>query len=57
MEEQKKSGIITCPNPLALSGATDMGMSAIHGIAEESIKKESTIDYPVSEGLCPDIWD
>ena len=55
--ESKKSGIVVCPNPLAMSGAGDMGMSAIHGIAEESIKKESTIDYPVSEGLCLDVWD
>ena len=55
-EKNKKPGIVSCPNPLALSGSTDMGMSAIHGVAE-SIKKESTIDYPVSEGLCPDVWD
>ena len=30
---------------------------AIHGGVMESIKKESSIDYPVSEGLCPEIWD
>lgn len=36
---------------------------AIHGGVVESlqdkasIKKESSIDYPVSEGLCPEIWD
>ena len=30
---------------------------AIHGGVVESIKKESSIDYPVSEGLCPAIWD
>ena len=30
---------------------------AIHGGVIESIKKESSIDYPVSEGLCPEIWD
>ena len=24
---------------------------------ESSVKKESSIDYPVSEGLCPEIWD
>ena len=24
---------------------------------ESTIKKESSIDYPVSEGLCPEIWD
>ena len=29
----------------------------IHGGVIESIKKESSIDYPVSEGLCPEIWD
>ena len=32
---------------------------AIHGgsLVGETIKKESSIDYPVSEGLCPEIWD
>ena len=24
---------------------------------EDSLKKESSIDYPVSEGLCPEIWN
>ena len=24
---------------------------------ESTVKKESSIDYPVSEGLCPEIWD
>ena len=49
-----------------LSGAGTLMPDAIHGdgimggtpasgtpVSEESLKKESTIDYPVSEGLCP----
>lgn len=52
-----------------LSGAGTLMPDAIHGVGvgggsclagagvAESIKKESTIDYPVSEGLCPEIWD
>ena len=33
--------------------------SGIHGavMEEDSLKKESSIDYPVSEGLCPEIWN
>ena len=26
-------------------------------VDESTISKESSIDYPVSEGLCPDIWN
>ena len=26
-------------------------------VDESTMKKESSIDYPVSEGLCPEIWD
>ena len=52
-----------------LSGAGTLMPDAIHGVSvggggliagagvSESIKKESTIDYPVSEGLCPEVWD
>lgn len=52
-----------------LSGAGTLMPDAIHGVSvggagliagagvAESIKKESTIDYPVSEGLCPEVWD
>lgn len=53
-----------------LSGAGTLMPDAIHGTGvvsgggclagggvAESIKKESTIDYPVSEGLCPEVWD
>lgn len=57
MEDTKKSGILVCPNPLATSGSTDMGMGDIHGAVAESIKKESTIDYPASYSLCPEVWD
>lgn len=52
-----------CPNPLATStggmsaDAGNLMPSAIHGGVVESMKKESSIDYPVSEGLCPEIWD
>ena len=63
-DDKKKDGkILICPNPLAT--ATD-GLSAdggnlmppaIHGGVSESIKKESSIDFPASEGLCPEIWD
>jgi len=60
-EEKRKSGMVACPNPLALSGSFDMGMCAVHGAVMEGsstpLKKESSIDYPVSEGLCPEIWD
>ena len=41
----------------------DMKMLKRHCLEEytktvsESLKKESSIDYPVSEGLCPEIWD
>lgn len=62
-DDKKKSGkIMICQNPLATATG---GMSAdsgnlmppaIHGISE-SIKKESSIDFPASEGLCPEIWD
>lgn len=52
-----------------LSGAGTLMPDAIHGVSvggggllagagvAESIKKESTIDFPVSEGLCPEVWD
>ena len=52
-----------------LSGAGTLMPDAIHGVSvggggliagggvAESIKKESTIDFPVSEGLCQEVWD
>ena len=65
MEKKKQSNgqILMCPNPLATStggmsaDAGNLMPSAIHGGVVESMKKESSIDYPVSEGLCPEIWD
>ena len=63
-KKKKDQGILICPNPVAMANGglsatpTSPMPPAIHGgIAEESIKKESTIDYPVSEGLCPEVWD
>ena len=62
-KKKKDDKILICPNPLATSTggmAADAGNlmpPAIHGGVMESIKKESSIDYPVSEGLCPEIWD
>lgn len=52
-------------NPLVMAtggmsgGCGDPMPPAIHGgsLVGETIKKESSIDYPVSEGLCPEIWD
>ena len=49
-------------NPLLLNGAQqdatgDLMPSGIHGVVQEDVEKESSIDYPVSEGLCPDIWN
>ena len=46
-------------NPLLLNGAQqdatgDLMPSGIHGVVQEDVEKESSIDYPVSEGLCPD---
>lgn len=44
--------------PDAIHGTGVVGGGAIAGAGvAESIKKESTIDYPVSEGLCPEVWD
>ena len=57
MENRKKSGILVCPNPLAMKGSTELGMGDIHGALAESIKKESSIDYPASSSLCPEVWD
>ena len=58
---KKKSGVLVCPNPIAMGGGTSCGLEAVHGVgvgvAAESIKKESTIDYPVSETLCSEVWD
>ena len=63
-DDKKKDGkILICPNPLATStggmsaDAGNLMPPAIHGGISESIKKESSIDFPVSEGLCPEIWD
>ena len=63
-KNKKKNQLLVSPNPIAmasagLSGAGTLMPDAIHGvgIAGESIKKESSIDYPASEGLCEDIWD
>lgn len=68
-KNKKKCGLLVSPNPMAmasagLSGAGTLMPDAIHGTGivggggvAESIKKESTIDYPVSEGLCPEVWD
>ena len=64
-EKKKSSGILVCPNPLATStggmsaDSANLMPPAIHGVVEsgEDVKKESSIDYPVSEGLCPEIWD
>ena len=49
-------------NPLLLNGAQqdapgDLMPSGIHGVVQEDVEKESSIDYTVSEGLCPDIWN
>ncbi len=61
-KKKPRKGIMTCPNPLALAPASAVSATptspmphAIHGpgVAVESLKKESSIDYPVSEGLCP----
>lgn len=68
-KKKKNDKILICPNPLATStggmsaDAGNLMPPAIHGgVVEslqdkESIKKESSIDYPVSDGLCPEIWD
>ena len=37
--------------------ANDDGDEEVQEFNESSVKKESSIDYPVSEGLCPEIWD
>ena len=65
-KNKKKSKLLISPNPIAmasagLSGSGTLMPDAIHGVgimggtpvSEESLKKESSIDYPVSEGLCP----
>ena len=70
MGNKKKQSIVGTVNPLVMAtggmsgGCGDPMPSAIHGgslvgetIKNDSLKKESSIDYPVSEGLCPDIWD
>ena len=62
-KNKKKCPLLVSPNPIAMASAglsatpTSVMPPAIHGVAAESIKKESTIDYPVSEGLCPEVWD
>ena len=69
-KNKKKSQLLVSPNPIAMasagmSGAGTLMPDAIHGVGiagesikkDDSLKKESSIDYPVSEGLCPEIWD
>lgn len=63
-KKREASSIVVPVNPLATatSGLTpDAGNlmpPAIHGLAcEDSVKSESSVDFPVSEGLCPDVWD
>ena len=62
-KNKKKCPLLVSPNPIAMASAglsatpTSVMPPAIHGVAAESIKKESTIDYPVSEGLCPEVWN
>ena len=65
MEDKKKNpGVLVCPNPIATADTSSLSASqsslmppAIHGAVGESMKKESTIDYPASSTLCPDVWD
>ena len=59
---QKRKNLVQSANPLLLNGAKqdatgDLMPSGIHGVVQEDVEKESSIDYPVSEGLCPDIWN
>ena len=59
---QKRKNLVQSVNPLLLNGAKqdatgDLMPSGIHGVVQEDVEKESSIDYPVSEGLCPDIWN
>lgn len=65
-ERRKNTGIVVPVNPLVTAPASSMSAgsgdcmpSGIHGavMEEDSLKKESSIDYPVSEGLCPEIWN
>lgn len=63
-EMKRKPGIMVCPNTIGMSsdcGGSPMP-SCIHGgdigMNEDSnVKKESSIDFPISNGLCPEIWD
>ena len=59
MEDKKKDNkLLVCPNPLAIAPGGDMGMGDVHGLAlEQTIQKESSIDYPVSSTLCSEVWD
>ena len=70
---RKDDGIVVPVNPIAMAtggleaGAGELMPSAIHGGMCESddgvvekgsfVKKESSIDFPASSGLCEDIWD
>lgn len=67
------STIVQSVDPLVLStgglsaGSGDLMPPAAHGPVSEAdaktsskaeqMKKESSVDFPASEGLCPDIWD
>lgn len=62
--KQKNNSIVQSVNPIAMSigglsgGCGELMPPAIHSpVSEETVKNESSIDYPVSEGLCPEIWD
>lgn len=61
-DKKREDNILICPNPVAIAPASQ-GQSGglmppeIHGGGlVESVEKESTIDYPVSKGLCREIW-
>ena len=66
--KKREDNILICPNPVAIAPASQCNQGGmmpgeIHGAIGESgddestIKKESSIDFPVSKGLCPEIWD
>lgn len=61
-EKRKTKNLVQSVNPLLLNGQPqdapgDLMPSGIHGVMQEDVEKESSIDYPVSNGLCPDIWN
>lgn len=61
--KNRKDNLLICPNPVAVAPASQSNQGGlmpgeIHGVMmEENLEKESSIDYPISSGLCPEIWD